>query len=483
MTSTARRWFLVLAIAALACVTYTVIPSGSSASPTVYELVALAAAIVMLVTILRMPTRVRGVWWAVWGYVVLSTVGDLIYNVESYGFDELPFPGPADLVYLGAYVFAFIALALLIRRMQPGRDLEAWIDSAILALAAASVVGVLVVDPLLDASDSDRVATAVSIAYPLVDTFLLAGLARLIVGRGRVNRAMALLCIAFTVTLVADLFYSFVSANGFDQTAPPWLDVLYLVAFITMVAAANAPGATSMAARPKPASLAESPGTGRLIALGIGALTVPIVLVVSTWNDGTAELKLLALACVAVVILVLWRVRLLLGVVQKQSVRLTSLAQTDGLTDLPNRRSLDQQLDRETDSADQSRRPLTIAMLDLDHFKIYNDQHGHQAGDLALVSCARTWSAELGSAGVLARYGGEEFAILFPRLGLAAARPILDRIHEATPAGQTVSIGYAERRPGENGYETMSRADRALYLAKETGRNRVVADGSTVTGP
>jgi len=474
----ARRWAAVVAIAAALCIVYTLIPSESSASPTIYQLIAMTAVIVMLVTILRMPSKNRGVWWAVWGYVLLSAIGDLVYNVEAYGIDELPFPGPADVIYLGAYASAFTALALLIRRIQPGRDLEAWIDSAILALAAASVVGVLVVDPLLDASGSDHVSTAVSIAYPLIDTFLLAGLARLIVGRGRVNPAMALLCIAFFVTLVADLFYSFISANGFDEAAPSWLDVLYLAAFIAMVAAANAPGATSMAPRPTPASLTDTPSTGRLVALGAGALTVPLVLVIATWGDGDTELRLLTLACVGVVVLVLWRVRLLLSVVQRQSVRLTSLARTDALTDLPNRRSLDQQLDRATDAANESRLPLTIAMLDLDHFKVYNDQNGHQAGDVALVACARAWSAELGSAGVLARYGGEEFAILFPGIGLAAARTILERIHRATPDGQTVSIGYAERRPGENVYETMSRADRALYLAKETGRDRMVADGS-----
>ena len=482
MDSAARRWLSVLAIAALACIVYTLVPGDSAASPTVYQLIALTAAIVMLVTILRMPSRSRGVWWAVWGYVVLSAIGDLVYNIEAYGFDDLPFPGPADAVYLCAYVSAFLALALLIRRMQPGRDLEAWIDSAILALAAASVVGVLVVDPLLDAGGSDRLATAVSIAYPLIDIFLLAGLARLVVGRGRVNLALALLCSAFAVTLIADLFYSFVSANGFDESAPSWLDVLYLAAFVTMVAAANAEGATSMAPRPEPASLTDAPGTGRLAALGLGALTVPLVLVISTWNDGDLELKMLAIACVAIVVLVLWRVRLLLGVVQRQSIRLSSLARTDALTDLPNRRSLDQRIDQETESANQTQQALTIAMLDLDHFKIYNDQHGHQAGDLALVACARAWTLELGNAGVLARYGGEEFAILFPGLGLVPAREILDRIHAATPAEQTVSIGFAERRPGENGYETMSRADRALYLAKESGRNRVVADGPKVDG-
>ncbi len=480
MTTAAARWTIALSIAGVLCITYVVFPNTADSSPILYQTIAWCVVAVMTLSVLRMPPRARGVWWGVLGYVVLASVGDLVYNIEFHGLEELPYPGPADAIYLGAYVSAFIALGLLIRSVQPGRDLEAWIDSAILALAAASIVGVLVVDPLLTSGADDRIATATSIGYPLIDIFLLAGLIRLLVGRGRINPAIALLCIAFGVTLIADLFCSFISANGFDDAAPAWLDVLYLAAMMTMAAAANAPGAASLAVRPTPRSLTETASTGRLVTLAVGALTVPAVLVIAAWNDGGIELKLLTIASAAVVFLVLWRVRLLLVVVQRQSARLASLAQTDALTRLPNRRSLDLELDRLTESATQLRAPLTIAMLDLDHFKTYNDVNGHPAGDAALLACARAWSHEIGGSGILARYGGEEFALLLPGLGLAAAEPILTRVHAATPSGLSVSIGYAETRPGESGYETMSRADRALYLAKDSGRNRIVTGSELV---
>ena len=96
------------------------------------------------------------------------------------------------------------------------------------------------------------------------------------------------------------------------------------------------------------------------------------------------------------------------------------------------------------------------------------------------MRCADAWEAALASArpavvAFLARYGGEEFVILLPGLGLVTAEPLLSLVHAATPPGLTVSIGFAERAPAETGFETMRRADRALYRAKRTGRDRVVA--------
>ena len=166
---------------------------------------------------------------------------------------------------------------------------------------------------------------------------------------------------------------------------------------------------------------------------------------------------------------------------QRQAQQLSSLARTDALTGLPNRGTLDYQLERAQQAADEDGSTLTIAMLDLDHFKPYNDTFGHQAGDSALVDCATAWGAALrddegGTPPFLARYGGEEFAILLTGRTLPDAERLLEDVRRATPQGLTVSIGLAERRPGESGFSTMSRADRALYRAKDLGRDRVVAD-------
>ena len=85
--------------------------------------------------------------------------------------------------------------------------------------------------------------------------------------------------------------------------------------------------------------------------------------------------------------------------------------------------------------------PLTVAMLDLDHFKDYNDQHGHPVADELLAACAKAWGGHLAPTQFLARYGGEEFAVLLPGIRAPEAFDLLDRLREATPGGQTVSIG------------------------------------------
>jgi GGDEF domain-containing protein len=122
------------------------------------------------------------------------------------------------------------------------------------------------------------------------------------------------------------------------------------------------------------------------------------------------------------------------------------LARTDGLTGVANRRGWDDELPRELARATRSGRPLCIALLDLDHFKAYNDRHGHQAGDRLLKAAAAAWQARLRRSDLLARYGGEEFAVLLPDCGLEDAGQLVDR------------------------------ADRALYAAKAGGRDRCVAD-------
>jgi diguanylate cyclase (GGDEF)-like protein len=151
--------------------------------------------------------------------------------------------------------------------------------------------------------------------------------------------------------------------------------------------------------------------------------------------------------------------------------RLDAQARTDELTGLPNRRAWDEAITRAIDEQAMT----CVAMLDIDHFKAYNDEHGHVAGDLLLQRCATAWSAGLRPGDLLARYGGEEFAVLVRDCSLVDARAALERVRHATPEGITCSVGVAEHRPFGTGDELVARADSALYLAKRAGRNRVAA--------
>ncbi|MBX3128022.1 MAG: diguanylate cyclase [Polyangiaceae bacterium] len=169
---------------------------------------------------------------------------------------------------------------------------------------------------------------------------------------------------------------------------------------------------------------------------------------------------------------------------QKQlEARLRELATIDGLTGVYNRRHFFELADALVELAERHDRPLSVAMLDADHFKAINDEHGHAVGDEALRIIAQVCRAELRTTDVLARYGGEEFAFLLPETRMEAAHLAVERIVAmlATspvvgPAGSlhvTVSVGIASRQRGESLDDVLRRADEALYRAKQAGRNRV----------
>lgn len=159
---------------------------------------------------------------------------------------------------------------------------------------------------------------------------------------------------------------------------------------------------------------------------------------------------------------------------EQMLVRLERVARTDELTGLSNRRAWDEHLARELARAARTTQPLAVAMLDLDRFKDYNDRFGHQAGDRVLKEAAAQWGSRLRKTDVLARYGGEEFALALPNEGLEEARETLERLREATPMGQRVSVGLVCWDGTEDANGLMARADAAMYEAKRAGRDRVV---------
>jgi len=149
------------------------------------------------------------------------------------------------------------------------------------------------------------------------------------------------------------------------------------------------------------------------------------------------------------------------------------LARHDALTGLPNRRVLSELLPREMTRARRPRAPLCAAIVDIDHFKVYNDTHGHLAGDEVLRACARAWDESLRGEDTIVRFGGEEFLVLLPDTEMAQACEVVERLREATPCEQTCSAGLAEWDFVESVDGLLARADRALYLAKAGGRNQL----------
>lgn len=155
-------------------------------------------------------------------------------------------------------------------------------------------------------------------------------------------------------------------------------------------------------------------------------------------------------------------------------------AERDALTGLGNRRHLERRAAELLPALAAEDQPLSLALLDVDHFKLVNDSHGHAAGDQVLVQLAQLLRENTRGGDVLARHGGEEFVILLPGMPLALAAEVCERLRERVagygwpvPGGVTVSIGLAASPPLDL-QALMARADTALYRAKNAGRNSVV---------
>ncbi|MGH8664419.1 MAG: diguanylate cyclase [Burkholderiales bacterium] len=169
----------------------------------------------------------------------------------------------------------------------------------------------------------------------------------------------------------------------------------------------------------------------------------------------------------------------------RQQAQLHTISTVDPVTGLHNRRWLNDMFIRQVDRCARARLPSCLAMLDIDRFKSVNDSYGHQAGDRVLAQVGRVMLKQLRPSDLIARYGGEEFAVLLPETALPEAVAALERLRLAIGQCQTaiaqratvrvsVSIGIAQWREGWSLDELIQAADRALYDAKQAGRNRVM---------
>jgi diguanylate cyclase (GGDEF)-like protein/PAS domain S-box-containing protein len=154
---------------------------------------------------------------------------------------------------------------------------------------------------------------------------------------------------------------------------------------------------------------------------------------------------------------------------------LRRLAGSDPLTGLPNRRAWDDQLAVLGETAAIRGTPLVVAMVDLDHFKRFNDRHGHTAGDQHLCEFARRARGALRDCDLLTRWGGEEFSIALPDCTTAQAHALLRQVQHAVPGDQTCSIGWSFWDRRESLDEVMLRVDQSLYEAKAAGRGRIMS--------
>ncbi|HEV2893822.1 MAG TPA: GGDEF domain-containing protein [Actinomycetota bacterium] len=437
----------------------------------VYDLVGLSAVAAILVGMrLHRPAR-RGIWYGLAGGLAVFVAGDVLYSVYVYALHLEPFPSPADALYLASYPILAAALLVMIRSRTGGRDRAGLIDALIITTGLGLLSWTFLMRPI--ASDPSLTAGTrlISIAYPLADVLLLAVLARLLTSPGARSTSYRLLGAAVLLQLGADIVYAGLTVTG--AYSGGLIDLGWMASYVCWGAAALHPSVRSLS------EMAPARGVrvtrARLLVLAPAALIAPTLLLVQGSRGLAIDWVSLGVGSVLLFLLVVARMSELVAQVQDQAAQLAALAHNDALTGIPNRRAWDLDLVREMIRARRTGAPLHVALLDVDHFKRFNDTNGHQAGDLLLKSAAAAWKAQLREGDMLARYGGEEFATLLVGCSQAEAVAILDRMRAATPLGETVSIGVVQW-DGEQTPEVLTGgADDALYRAKEQGRDRVVA--------
>lgn len=410
-----------------------------------------------------------------------SVAGDLIFYFLTLVQGDVAYPSAADAAYLSSYALVAAAFLVAVRRRSPGWDFTSAIDAGIVTVSAGYLLFEFVVVPTLAGSGQD-LATVVSVLYPLGDLMIITVGARLVLGAGTRTTALRMIGVYLGLMLYADTVYSVQSLNGTYRSGN-YLDLIWMLGSFLLSAAMLHPSAPQLVAR---ASAATPDATvGRLAVLAIAAVVAPTTMIVQFLRGATPHVILTGLVCNVLFLLVLARMADLVSAQRHAAI-------TDGLTGLRSRRFFEQSLHAEVARAARTGGEIGLLLLDLDHFKTVNDTHGHNGGDRVLVELAHRLTAVIRPGDLAARYGGEEFVVLLPGAGPETATEIAERIRRVVASAPiavgadrlhhvTVSIGVAGLPAVcADAEDLVLAADRALYAAKNAGRNRVCEAATTV---
>ncbi|WP_432544943.1 GGDEF domain-containing protein [Kineococcus sp. SYSU DK002] len=418
-------------------------------------------------TRLHRPQRASA-WWLLTGGLLAWALGDVSYAVCYTWLGWEAFPSVPDVFYVLAYPLIAVAMLRMARQARPGADREGVIDAAILAVGFGLLSWTFLVRPALAELPQDLPAGLVSLAYPVGDVVVLAMLVRVLSAAGHRSPAAALLGAAAVCMLTADAMWQY--ADAYATLDDTWVDLAFTASYVLWGTAALHPSMRRLS-DPSPTSRHEF-STLRLVVLTAASLLSPGTLALQLALGLPPEGWAVVLSSAVLFVLVVARMAALLGRLREQTALLGDLARTDPLTGLLNRRSADAELERLRTRARHEGSALVVALLDLDHFKTFNDTLGHPAGDRLLVGAASAWTAALRGSGVqLARWGGEEFLLVSCGLGADRVEQLLTGLRAVVPEGQTFSAGLARWDGQEDAVHLVARADRALYAAKHAGRD------------
>ena len=430
---------------------------------------AVALSVALGTVVFRFAGRARPVWALILLAQSLSSLAVVVVEVVDATRTSGPVPGWAYTLHLLAHPVQILALLLLVQRRAQG-DRAAWLDASLLALTAYALVWWLKLD-FVPGPKAGALAGFMGPFPSVAGIVIVAVMLRVVLVTGR-DGALLLLLAAMVAAAAADVGNN-IAARTVPAEHDGWVSALWMAGFTLTLAAALHPRAARITNEQPPD--AGGLGTLRIVALAIGALLIPSMLLWSI-SLGTTTTMLgpwawMSVAAMAIVLVRLW---LVVQALQVQTRYLAVQARTDALTGLANRRTWEYQVARTARSPIEGPQTTRVlAMADLDYFKAFNDAHGHRSGDDMLRRCATAWREALGSGPFLARYGGEEFALTLLADSAIEANDRLDELRRATPAPMTVSVGATEWPAGESAESVVERADLALYAAKNLGRDRI----------
>ena len=438
--------------------------------------------------------RLRGFWLLVALAIASQLAGDTTIAVYGFAGVEVPFPSLADLFYLSTYALMLAALLRVpVAPTSPTQRVRLGLDIATVLGAGAMVIWYFVLKQVILEGGPSAFQVATSVAYPMGDIALVAGLGVVLVrwSPPTLRRPLSLITVGLSMFIAADVVYTYLSLHGGYSVGGP-IDTLYMgaLALFTLAGASQkkvSPG-TAESTVPTREQSEQRVGWLPFAALAVSSL----VLITATWKDAVAPQVSIVLSAIGLASLIAFRQY----VTQKEMIRLQRdlrqaqaelvvLANYDALTKTANRRVIGQILDKEVERALRYGRDLSVLFLDIDHFKAINDSLGHAGGDRALAEFASVLKSGLRPNDTLGRWGGEEFLVILPETGDEEASQAAERAraqvetHNFLLTGcsqMTCSIGVASY-PAEATDPAMliDLADQAMYEAKRAGRNRVVS--------
>jgi diguanylate cyclase (GGDEF)-like protein len=415
-----------------------------------------------------------------------------------------PWAGPERVYVIALFTLTWAAIGALLARPEALPPASDWLATAAFFLIyGLFTITVGYQQPNLGYYSFDRVAQVASILVlgPLLAASIN-GLASFLYPWHRLKKGVPLREVVYAALNNSGLMAAIILLSGslyaalggaIPLTSLDGPAILTLILLLLVLQLLNDAGMLALLALGRRSLKGFFNGFSYALELGSGATAILVALIFNTMG---LDVLVLTLAVLSVGMLALrqfasMRHKLELIVAERtrkleeQTRELERQATHDTLTGLHNRRYADEYLARELTSYERSRRHLTVAFADIDLFKQINDLHSHATGDAVLRRVADVLRERCRAADVLARYGGEEFLICLPNTELREARLLCEELRKAIErtnwaplglaAGVTISFGIAEYKADASVDRLLGRADRLLYEAKNSGRNRVVA--------